>query len=155
MNVNGYSMQKWFNGNVATNIQPASLLNTKLLQGSEKSVQKKLTENKTTFMQNAKIFFKKFFLSCNPRTQTKETTLPVVEEQRDTVASLDSNLPMEMYQSDCYMKRSKSIPIYNLRTQTQGNFTSSYSPTNGTSESYSPFTPHSFDSKEEIIKKYL
>ena len=155
MNVNGCSMQKWFNGSVATNRQPTPLLNTTLLQGSEKSIPKNMAENKTTFMQSAKFFFKKLFLSCNPRTQTEDATLPVVEEQRDTVASLDSNLPMEMYQSDGYMKRSQSIPIYNLRTQTERNFTSSYSPTNGPSESYSPFTPHSFDSKEEIIKKYL
>lgn len=155
MNVNGCRMQKWFNGSVATNIQPTPLLNTTLLQESEKSVPKNMAENKTTFIQSAKKFFNELFVSCNPRFQAEEKTLPVVEEQRDTVTSLDSNLPMEMHQSDCYMKRSQSIPIYNLRTQTEHNFTSSYSPTNGTSESYSPFTPHSFDSKEEIIKKYL
>ena len=153
MNVNGCSMQKWFNGSVATNIQPTPLLNTTLLQGSEKSIPKNMAENKTTFMQSAKIFFKKLFLSCNPRTQTEDATLPVVEEQRDTVASLDSNLPMEMYQSDCYMKRSNSIPIENAIPREVYTYTPS--PHEESSYSGSPFYPHTYNLVEEAKKKYL
>ncbi|UKI40349.1 MAG: hypothetical protein L6V95_09065 [Candidatus Melainabacteria bacterium] len=88
-----------------------------------------------------------------PNSKCQDEISPVIAEQSDTL-SLDSNLPAEINERRDFtnIKKSKSILIDNPVPRTDYNFTQTSSPYDETSCSSSPFYPHSYNSKEEIIK---
>lgn len=160
MNVNGYNVAVNFSKSFAKNIQSVSL-NQSFVNVVNRNNQNDVYESeKAKPFQNAKKFFNRLFSSCNPKSQFYEEISPIIEKQ-DSCESLDSNLPAD--EETFYlgldenvepnMKTSNSIIINNKTTHTDCNFTSTYSPKNETPSSISPFYPHSYDSKEEIIKK--